>query len=175
MQATVPGRLRLICLKEVHMRILLSHSGKDRQLASQLSEFLQEQGHEILSWANSRPTRESSVLELLSEQMQTAELFIVLLGGRSSQSKIVENELLAIKMLVDTDELKYMLPIILDDAEVPIELSRYLVLKIKRKEPNFAPIVPILKHFETSNDPIANSQSKKPHSPDIRALQTAHQ
>lgn len=156
------------------LRIFISSTGRDQSFVDELSEFLRQQNHQVDSWSTT-PANARSVLEILDEKSQEADLFIIVWGRYSSQSRNAENELLAIKMLVDTDESKSMFPVVLDDVAVPIELSRYLFLKMDRKAPNFGAILSSLKRLETVNDETAISANRAPLSPDITHLQKAHQ
>lgn len=140
----------------------------------ELSEFLRQQNHQVESWS-STPTNTRSILKILDEKTQKSDLFIVVWGKYSYKSRYPENELLAIKMLVDTDDTKRMLPIVLDDVPIPIELSQYLVLSLDRKAPSFDLITSLLKSLETANDASAVSVAKTSRSQDITELQKAHE
>ncbi len=158
------------------MIIFLSYTNGDSEFASILSEYLLSQGHEIANWEYNRPTATGkSVLDLIGEKMQAAELFIVIWSHQSNRSRRAADELLAIKMLVDTDDSKFIIPIILDNAKPPLELLQYLFIRLDRKSPDFSSIGEELLLLRDQIDLNDSNTSKKPQSPNLEPLRSAHQ
>ena len=155
------------------MQILVSHTSRDRDLALGLLDYLTNLGHKVERWSNPLATGRP-VIDLVFDAMQTADVFVILWGKYSWQSKGALAEISAIKTIVDTDETKFILPIALDDINVPIDLSSYSVVRISSDLPNFELVASALNTLEASDQPREIVDTQNLESPNIEALRKAH-
>ncbi|WP_368999834.1 toll/interleukin-1 receptor domain-containing protein [Pseudophaeobacter sp. C1-32P7] len=133
MPITVLGRLK--------MKILISHTKSDRPFAKRLSHALVDVGHDVISLNFREKSAGTSVLSFLEDLIAEAEVYVVIWSDISASSSFADREMLAIKMLVDTDASRYLIPVVLDDAKPPAEFSNHLVIRAKSDEKDLSVVL----------------------------------
>lgn len=156
------------------MKIFISYTAKDQDIASELSKVLSKLGHSLELLSTTQASGRS-IFELLNENMKMADVFVLLWGRQSSGLKGAIAELTAIKMLVDTDESKHMIPVVIDDAPIPIELSSYNVARLDRNKPDYTSITLAINNLGAPIGSVDISKNSKPGQPNIDALRKANQ
>lgn len=118
------------------MRIFISHIRQDSEIANQISEFLKQQGNEIVSVDFGFPSTNKLQLEnSIKKVLNEADAFIILFTKDSISSNWVHYEYnVFAEYSRISDNKKAIIPIVFDDVEPPQSIDeRTIFLKGDRK------------------------------------------
>lgn len=106
-------------------KVFISYSYEDKEFVEWLEDNLQDLGVEI--WYDKQEIQlGDSIKEKISSGIQSSNTFIVILSNSSKSSKWVRYELNSALLLNAINKGIKILPIKIDDSEVPSDLSSYL-------------------------------------------------
>jgi hypothetical protein len=103
------------------MKIFISHSYQDRKFVSQLTTRLREDGIHV--WTDEKEIAVGeNIQEKISGAISKTDYFIVVLSKNSTNSNWVNFELSAILLKEISQEQNIILPVLIEDCEIPFSL-----------------------------------------------------
>jgi hypothetical protein len=104
------------------MKIFISHSHLDKLAVERISERLRQDGHDV--WVDrERLAPGDNILEKIEKGLESADVLIVVISANSSRSKWVQHEFSAIALQQIYKREQRVIPVRLDDSEVPAYLA----------------------------------------------------
>ena len=104
--------------------IFLSHSSLDNDLTGRLHSLLEQAGFNV--WYDEKKmTSNSHILSDLPKYISDSEAFIVILSKNSCSSSWVQDEYGYARGLYDKKELKAIIPVVIDDCDIPGFYNNY--------------------------------------------------
>lgn len=118
---------------KISPNIFVSYSNEDRHIAEMISKRLQASG--LQPWlAHQALARGDSIRETIGSVIGSSDFFIILLSRNSVQSEWVRHELMAALQELSTRDIT-ILPVLLEDCDVPTELRRYTWFDLRGRTP----------------------------------------
>ncbi|NVM75175.1 hypothetical protein FHW83_000955 [Duganella sp. SG902] len=113
------------------MRIFISYSRLDSEVADKISLALKGAGHKIWKWDETLKPGDN-IAKKTSEGIEGADAFVLIVSSNSLASKSVMHEFSALALSeISKRELK-IIPVLIDQTPVPSYLSSYLYLDISQ-------------------------------------------
>lgn len=109
----------------MNKKVFISYSHEDKEFVEWLKENLQSSGHEI--WYDQQEIQlGDSIKKKINEGIQSSSTFIVILSSASKKSNWVRYELNSAMLSSAINKGIKILPIKIDESDVPSDLSNYL-------------------------------------------------
>lgn len=113
------------------MRIFVSYSRLDSEVADKISVALKQAGHQIWKWDETLKPGDN-IAKKTSEGIEGADAFLLIVSSNSLASKSVMHEFSALALSeISKRELK-IIPVLIDQTPVPSYLSSYFYLDISQ-------------------------------------------
>ena len=106
------------------MRIFISFSSRDRKKATQISDRLKEEGHEVVTDSTQIKSGDNISKRVL-DSLQEADAILALISRNSLRSEGVRTELTTLAFRQISKQQQRIVPILLDDTSAPSYLSDY--------------------------------------------------
>jgi hypothetical protein len=114
------------------MKIFISYSHHDKEIAQFIYKNLLESKHEV--WIDSLKIKEGdNVAEKIDKGIDQADIVLLLVSKYALSSEWVQREFSAIAFQQLSSKKKHILPLKLDNSEVPSYLSNYLYLDFTKE------------------------------------------
>lgn len=115
---------------EPHPKCFVSYSSSDRSAAERLANALRERGLDV--WIDSLQILpgDSLVQKIFEEGLKDCRVFIVLLSPHSVKSEWVKHEL-DVALINKLKKITRVIPVIVDDCDVPVALRSILWINLK--------------------------------------------
>lgn len=113
------------------MRIFISYSHVDLEIASKISTALKASGHQIWKWDETLKPGDN-IAKKMSEGVEGADAFLLIVSSNSLASKSVMHEFSALALSEISKREFRIIPILIDQTPVPSYLSSYLYLDISQ-------------------------------------------
>lgn len=111
------------------MKIFVSHSGQDKEVAALLTNALNEAGHQ--AWLDSLNLKlGDNLLKKIAAGIKSADALILLISKNSAKSKWVMHEFSAIALNDISKSERRIIPVLIDNVPIPSYLSNYLYIDI---------------------------------------------
>lgn len=111
--------------------IFLSHSSLDNDFTNKLHSLLEQAGFNV--WYDEKKmTSNTHILSDLPKYIGDSEAFIVILSNNSCSSSWVQDEYGYARGLYDKKELKAIIPVVIDDCEIPGFYNNYKWIDCKQ-------------------------------------------
>jgi hypothetical protein len=114
------------------MKVFISYSHNDNQIARQISHSLEEFGFEV--FYDEKISLGSNVFKELQTNLLTSDAFIVLVSNNSNNSQSVKQELVSAIAYQQERKKPLITPIVIGDVEVPQILSRIRYLQYSQDD-----------------------------------------
>ena len=147
------------------MRVFISHSYENSGAAAQLTHALQQSG--IETWLDPKNLAAGqNWRDAIQEAMASADGFVFLVGpSRHMDSRQQLDWLTASEMDFDSDSLKAVIPILIDDAPLPSFFADRIPLRLNSTARNYndvaARVAHLLHHPSETNSPDSYDRAKK--------------
>jgi hypothetical protein len=113
--------------------IFISYNEKDKEYAALLKAILEKNKKEVLNISDKIKPGDN-IIDKITESINLCNIFIFLISKSVENSKWVDIELtLALNKSINNEKV-IILPIIINGANIPFYLEKYLCLKINGKE-----------------------------------------
>src|SRR5712692_10342077 len=115
---------------ELHPKCFVSYSSLDRPAAERLANALGERGLDV--WIDNLQILpgDSLVQKIFEEGLKDCRVFIVLLSPNSVKSEWVKHEL-DVALINRLKKITRVIPVIVDDCDVPVALRSILWINLK--------------------------------------------
>ncbi|HOU96514.1 MAG TPA: TIR domain-containing protein [Bacteroidales bacterium] len=102
-------------------KVFISHSYQDKKFVNQLTTRLREDGIQV--WTNEKELAVGdNIQEKISDAIKKTDYFIVVLSKNSTNSNWVNFELSATRLKEISQEQNIILPVLIEDCEIPFSL-----------------------------------------------------
>ncbi len=122
---------KLITDRDAHKSVFLSYAHEDKAMAQLLAVRLQDSGVRV--WLDTHLEPGVRWQDIVDSKLRTSDYFIALISNASLQSKHFHNEVLRQEFVRElSDRMISIIPVVLDDVEVPSSLRGLLHLDFRR-------------------------------------------
>src|SRR6266851_4408035 len=143
------------------IKMFVSHSQADRPIAEKLIHELQKRGFDARSYEP--VSTGESWQETIDGLLKSAEGVILLIGAKNDPSAWQRREWSAALEAKWKDPNKPLIPVLLDDAQIPAFLSEYQALRLKRSKQEWTSAVNELinlLHHDSTRRRVTGSSNK---------------
>lgn len=113
--------------------ILLLSNSKYGELLDKIAKRLLQIGHSIMH-SNNNYNHGLTTDENMEQMFEQADGVIILINASTAYSNFFKYELASVVGYFESMEDKFILPFVIDDAEIPEMLNNYLVKRVKSKD-----------------------------------------
>ena len=111
------------------MKVFISYSHQDKQIATSIADQVREAGHEV--WIDSWNVKiGDNLYNKIKEGLTSADALIFIISKNSLSSKAVMHEFSAIAFSELSKKKQRIIPVLIDKSNVPSYLSKYLYLDL---------------------------------------------
>ncbi|MCE7698399.1 MAG: toll/interleukin-1 receptor domain-containing protein [Methanobacterium paludis] len=115
--------------KQYDVLIFISGSSEDRSTINRVSSYLKDEGYS--TWTSSDIKVGSNIIQEISEAIDNADCVIIISSNNSEKSEWVRTEK-EYAMIRSLENKSYIIPVVLDNYELPEYLRKRQYLKLKR-------------------------------------------
>lgn len=130
--AIAPRSVTIRLVGSPPQRIFISHSRADSELARALASRLRGQGLDV--WIDLEIELGASWDELIREQLDAAQAFVLLISPRTQESAPARREMAEILKRTWADESRIVLPVLIGSAVPPGYLRDQVAIRVKRDD-----------------------------------------
>lgn len=126
-------------------KVFISHSYQDKKFVNQLTTRLREDGIQV--WTDEKELAVGdNIQEKISDAIKKTDYFIVVLSKNSTNSNWVNFELSATRLKEISQEQNIILPVLIEDCEIPFSLRDRLYSDFRRSfEEGYSKLITALK------------------------------
>ena len=135
------------------VKVFLSYAHDDEEIAREVSAFLAARSFDV--WTMDSLIPGTDFVSSISQAISEADVVAVIVSKKSARSPWVQNEYAAAVARVAQGESKTIIPVLVDDAEIPFFLSSFMGIRYFGKDRNSGSLERLADAMERSTRPVS--------------------